>query len=96
MELRWVSRNDMGSLEVKLTLIALSVPAEAMQVPSGWKATELTYPLWSSYTRMHCRVATSHTRTVLSSLPETARRPSGLKQQLRTQLLCPEKVNWKR
>ena len=35
-------------------------------------------------------------RTVLSSLPDTARRPSGLKQQLLTQLLWPEKVNWKR
>lgn len=76
------------------TLMALSVPAEATQVPSGWKATVFTYPLWSSYTRRHCRVATSQMRTVLSSLPEAARRPSGLKQQLLTQLLWPEKVNW--
>lgn len=43
---------------------------------------------------MHCLLYLSQRRVVLSSLPDTTSRPSGLKRALRTQLLCPVRVNW--
>jgi len=79
------------------TLMARSWPPAAIDVPSGEKATlRRAWWFWSSYEWMHLRVSTSHTRTVLSSPHDTARRPSGANCALRTQLRCPVKEALKR
>ena len=52
-------------------------------MPSGLNATLLTGPSWLSFP-IWCPVAASHSRTVLSLLPEAIRVPSGLNATLDT------------
>src|SRR5438874_2620918 len=51
-----------------------------------------TANFWPSIVRRHRPVATSQSQRVLSSLPESASRPSRLRQTEITLLLCPSKV----
>ena len=56
------------------------------------RLTLLTQSVCPFSIRRHAPVSTSHTRSVLSALPDTARRPSGVTLTLLTQSLCPSKV----
>lgn len=52
----------------------------------------LTSSAWALNVCIHFLVATSHTLTVLSELPDTKFLPSGEKATLRTHEACPDKV----
>ncbi len=65
-----------------------------MRVPSGLNATAFTAPSWPVVVaRSVARCLASHSRTVLSALPEAMRVPSGLNATLVTASLwrsgCP-------
>ena len=59
-------------------------------MPSGLNATLITAPVWPvSGAPIGWPVSASHSRTVLSSLPETMRVPSGLNATLATAPVWP-------
>ena len=61
-----------------------------MRCPSGLNATLYTVSVWPvSGWPMGFPVSASHSRTVLSALPEAMRRPSGLTATLSTASVWP-------
>jgi hypothetical protein len=61
-------------------------------VPSGEKATEVTFDPCPEKVRMRELSATFHNFAVLSALPVKTFVPSGEKATERTSFVCPEKV----
>lgn len=67
-----------------------SVPADAIHDPSGENFTELTLAIWPRYFSMHeSLLRTSHSRTVVSLLPDATYSPYGWKSNVRTLFMWP-------
>ncbi len=68
---------DLVMSSIELTLIFLSWLPDATHVPSGWKRTAFTMPVWSVNALIRFFYERSQSFTVRSSEPETMMRASG-------------------